>query len=450
MQIQIFESNAEPYNYATNTQFKGTGIAPASNVVSALGTTYPTAMHAFKTEFYDRTGIEWDERISAHIKSLRQKRIDRGEGTESPALSSVKGVAVSESAAKEIPFEKRKFKYHPPGYGPKGEVSNEERKRCKALGVTLVDGSKDGKNAGKKVPAVTFNAADVEKDTLTAVEEWIKGADMSTIAPPPPAAGGDGVLVGVGQGEEMDFGAMLAAGAGQDMEAEMAGLGAEYPFEQALDEAVDAEHGAGAAKAIENGTFDIMAAGVDDSAIALPATDGDRTFDGLGDFSGRGWDDSWMLFGSGSGNGIVERNEEGPGNLQIQQETQHDSLQPGIPSFTTHANTSGAETTSFQHGMQEIGETQVVEKVRGEFLEDLQAVAQQPTPPASKRKNRGDGGDGDAGSDGSAGSRSVLGGLNLGDSILGKRKIAPAAETDEGQGERSKKFKTVMGEGLEA
>lgn len=178
----MFESNTEPHDFAVATQISGTARVSANNVICAIGTRYPTAFHAFKSEFHFHTGTDWDARISAHIKRIREEKIQQGVGTGSSVPRSVHGVPVSESAVavavREVPFEQRKFEYHPPGYGPKGEVTKEEKDRLRVIGITVIDGSTGKPRA--RAPAVAFDST-LETGTRMAIEEWIMGADTSAI-----------------------------------------------------------------------------------------------------------------------------------------------------------------------------------------------------------------------------------------------------------------------------
>lgn len=363
MQLQLFESNDTPTAYAMNAQFSGTSVATANNTICAIGSPLPTAMHAFKCEFLNRTGIEWDARLSTHVKGLRQAKIDRGIGTGSPAPGSTKGAPVSESAVRETPFEAKKFAYHPPGYGPKGEVTNEERKRLKALGLTVVDSEMDAITKKHKAPAVVPIESEVPSDRRADVMEWMKGADMNAV--PPPTASDD-----------MDFDAMAL----ED------GI---YPFEKKSAEPEQQETGQSFGEQIDNvggdtGALDDRAA---DKAHTKSADTSDQDFD----------------FDAPVGD--VYANSELPFQTSQQPSTQEQSsMRPEVPSFITHPATEG---TSIQHGTQEVGETQVADKVGGDFLEELDQSSitkQQPTPPASAKK-------------------AALGGtLNLRGSLLGKRK----------------------------
>ena len=401
-QLQIFESNTTPHTYATNTQHAGTAITLANNLVSAIGTPFPTALHAFKTEFFSRTGVHWDERISAHFRQLREKKIERGVGTGSGS-GSVRGVAVPESATRERSFEERAFEYHPPGFGPKGEVDEEERERVRGFGVELTH----NKPAAARKAAEDVGEGDGGK--RKAVEEWMSGQEQEQ----PPAAAGE---------EDIDF--------EKWMEEEG------YPFEKPVPN--DAANADTTEQPIDD--FDGTASHNPEAAGAAEHSK-QANDQGLPDFEPSSpnyelegatarheLDETldWDAIAKEMNNDPEWLDRELEAHTQAQQNgLRHDSMDAEIPSFTTHPTTDG---TSFQHGTQEVGETQVAEKAGGEFLEEFAngvpkasdnpaadcEQQQQPTPPTSAKK--------------SGFGASVLGGLNLGSSILGKRKPAPVAE----------------------
>ncbi|CAK4032455.1 Hypothetical predicted protein [Lecanosticta acicola] len=101
--LQIFESNNEPHTYAFNAKCTGTALIQ-NNVIAALGSTYSTAFRAFKKVFKEHTQFEWDNRFRAaeeREKAGRERRPKQGQRVE---------------------FKDMPFLYHPPTYGPLGEV----------------------------------------------------------------------------------------------------------------------------------------------------------------------------------------------------------------------------------------------------------------------------------------------------------------------------------------
>lgn len=362
--------------------------------------------------------MHWDERISEHIKRIRQEKLDRGVGTGSPAPGSVRGAPVPESATGELTFDEKKFLYHPPGYGPKGEVTPEEKARLKVLGYDVVDGTKR-----KRAPAVVPFDKEFPEDTRSVVEEWMKGADTSAISSPPKSQ----------EKEVVDV----------DFEAMMTEAGITYPFEKSsnsndnVDAAVGTErpsfeggdqtlhrvapHGNGSEDTQQHAhahhhqteqpdfgdTHNVSATNPN---INSSHVDGDH-FD-------------WNAIGDSAWLDAELAGMENAQHTQQQPPMGDDSnMHSEIQSFTSHPTVAD---TSFQHGTQEIGETQVAEKVGGEFLEDLEtaistSIGQDQTamltPPTSTKKTS---------------KSSLLGGLNLGSSILGKRKAASGSGDEEG------------------
>lgn len=414
-QLQIFESNTTPHTYATNTQHAGTSVTLANNLVSAIGTSFPTAFHAFKTEFFSRTGVRWDERISAHFRQLREKEIDRGVGAGSVS-GSVRGVPVSELATREKSFDERRFEYHPPGFGPKGEVGEEEKERVRGFGVELTHNKPDS----ARQPAKSVIEGDGGKKK--AVEEWMSGHEQPVTA-----------------AEEADI----------DFEKMMEEEG--YPFEKPVanvatvadttEQPIDNFDGAAGLQNLQTAAATEHFKQATDQNMAdfepskpnyeLQGAAADNELDETLD---------WAAIAKDLDNdpGWLDRELEAHAQAQGQSQqigSRHDQIDAQMPSFTTHPTADN----SFQHGTQEIGETQVAERAGGEFLEVFAGPGaqslneqQQPTPPSTAKKVAVDA---DGGAKHSAFETIVLGGLNLGSSILGKRK--PAATEDEQGGKRA-------------
>ncbi|KJY01407.1 hypothetical protein TI39_contig292g00017 [Zymoseptoria brevis] len=103
--LQIYESNNEPSTYAFNCQFAGTRILPQNDIIVAIGANFPTVFRAFKKVFLEKTKIEWDNRMSQTWDRARQAA--DGKVARRPA---------------EVRFEDAPFVYHPPLYGPKGDL----------------------------------------------------------------------------------------------------------------------------------------------------------------------------------------------------------------------------------------------------------------------------------------------------------------------------------------
>jgi len=231
MQLQIYESNSEPHTYATNAQWSGTKECPANNITAAAGSPLPTAMHAFKSGFFDFTKTVWDRRISGFLQRAKDNKREMGIGTGSEIRGSERGVAVSESAAADIPFKDRPFEYHPRFPGPQGELVEEERERLKKMNFHINEGTN---TRVERRPTVEVDVNDTAH-FRQAVEQWM--------AETPDGGAGeerqDSPLLGATQpdGAEIDFEAMLKA---NENPAEVIGqiddYLNEYPFEKSNSE----------------------------------------------------------------------------------------------------------------------------------------------------------------------------------------------------------------------
>lgn len=100
-QLQIYESNTEPYSYAFNCSFGGTKVLPRNDIIAAIGSNFLTVFRAFKKTFKEYTGVDWDNRILEFNEREAKARLNGGE----------------EKAFDDLPFE-----YYPPNYGPIGEL----------------------------------------------------------------------------------------------------------------------------------------------------------------------------------------------------------------------------------------------------------------------------------------------------------------------------------------
>lgn len=416
--LKVFESNDEPHSYAAATQFKGTSTASHSTVVAAIGSNYHTSMHVFKSEFRDHTGMDWDARISHHIKRIREEKLARG----SAAPGSTRGVPVSDSDSDpRAVFAAKKFEYHPPAYGPKGEIADAEIARCQELGVTLTHA-----NAEKSAMAMAMRTAaaspapeTAESSTREAIESWLGDEDFATgdaqkrvDSPQQPAT------------QDPEFDALLN--------------GEDYPFEKPLDNVSwEIEQSANLLSDLDanaqciNGANDAqqpaLISGIDEAIGGEGETDRDQQT-GSGDYdwgfntdmlNSSAWFDNEIAqlqsqnhdqYQNANDNTNKNDNDKSIVGAEHTNDPQHASMDAQIPSFTTYPTVT--DTNSFQHGTQNISETQVADKAGGEFLEEF-ANPQQATPPPSAQK------DAVAATEKPKG---LFGGLNLGSSILGKRK----------------------------
>jgi hypothetical protein len=94
IQFQIYESNAEPRTYAVNYQYTAPNKEVKNEIIASMGSSFSIAFRIFKKAFKERTGVEWDDRITAAIEHRKDQKRDRGISTGSEDLGSQKGVAV--------------------------------------------------------------------------------------------------------------------------------------------------------------------------------------------------------------------------------------------------------------------------------------------------------------------------------------------------------------------
>lgn len=125
--IQIFETNSEPRLYAVNAKFSGTARIPSNELICAEGTEFPAAFRAFKQIFRERTGGDWDSRISDHFDREAQAKERRRRARA--AQEAGEDLEVQEV----VPFERAKFQYHPPLYGARGVLSEKDDERMKEV-----------------------------------------------------------------------------------------------------------------------------------------------------------------------------------------------------------------------------------------------------------------------------------------------------------------------------
>lgn len=360
--------------------------------------------------------MDWDARISSHIKRLRDQKIEQGISTGSPAPGSVRGRPVSDGEAAKMPFEQQKFAYAPPGYGPQGEVTEEERVRLDGMGWKLTRNPNKTERS-ERPAAIEVGEGGKTGATRADIESWRGGVGAEDQQPKQTV-----VL------DDNDFEKMIEEG--------------EYPFEKPLPATTEAA----TQPDIEDDIFAFPNTGLSDEGkgdVPLhqnaqtngPGTQGNE-IDWSATLNNMVNDTEWLTQELGGMDGADQQSvRKQPANGTI-------------------------EETIFQHGSQDVGETQIAERAGGEFLEEfgdgapstegrqIDATAaepeaekqsneqQQPTPPASqKTPGLGLGG-------------KLFSGLNLGSSILGKRKDAPAGAGGE-QG-KEKVSKTVEDDGLAA
>lgn len=372
-----------------NAQFAGTGRLPGNNVLAAMGSNFPTAFRAFKKTFKERTKAEWDDRIENALQRAAREKRDRGLGTGSEA-GSRPGVPVSERAASVQvveDFATMPFEYHPPRYGPQGKLPKEK----------FVEGG--------PLHNVPINGARNER-----VKDWMRGANGTGLedasAPVSEHPEIPDFVRNQQAPERNHFDELMNGDTGTDING--------IPIGGLPDSTI---HGSIYDK-------DIMADLVEDT-IPFPSQFDNLDFSNL-DFNAMGgFDENPIQFqDEGLGNDqdttMLEQTSgdhtEANGTQQSalpheneNHETQRDSLTPTNTNMAQNSTSFDPSTVpeSFQPGTQEIGETQIAERARGEFEERI-AIPAEPGPVAESTPVDVE--------------YALPQGLNLGSSMLGKRK----------------------------
>ncbi|KAF2721914.1 hypothetical protein K431DRAFT_312109 [Polychaeton citri CBS 116435] len=148
--LTIYESNSLPHTYAMNTLRAGTGKTPETNTVVAVGSTYELAFLCFRKIFSDFIGIEWDDRIEIGLARTKRERAERNsKAFTQPASARIarrKGQSNDDKVAKEaedrwvqqrLAFNKAKFEYYPPAYGPVGWLEPGQEQNVEILQAML-------------------------------------------------------------------------------------------------------------------------------------------------------------------------------------------------------------------------------------------------------------------------------------------------------------------------
>lgn len=117
-QLQIFESNTEPHTYAFNTKFTNSSTSHLEkNMIAAIGSDYAVAFRAFKKVFKEHTGVEWNDRFKA------AEEREKNQGSRRP------------KSERQVEFKNMPFLYHPPTYGPKGDLPEPTRGQLAAATI---------------------------------------------------------------------------------------------------------------------------------------------------------------------------------------------------------------------------------------------------------------------------------------------------------------------------
>ncbi|KAF7193107.1 hypothetical protein HII31_05541 [Pseudocercospora fuligena] len=113
--LQIFESNNVPNTYALCASFSGTRLQQTNHTIVAIGSPWPTVYRAFTQAFFEKTGVKWSDRVKAATERQQIERQGRMRGYAAGQLGGL------QPAKRVEDFNKTKFQYTPPAYGPRGE-----------------------------------------------------------------------------------------------------------------------------------------------------------------------------------------------------------------------------------------------------------------------------------------------------------------------------------------
>ena len=378
-QLQLYESNAEPYTYATNCQFAGTGRLPGNNVIAAIGCTFPTAFRAFKKTFKEKTGVEWNDRIEHALERSKREKRDRGLGTGSDA-GSRRGVPVSErgeSVQVVEDFANMPFEYHPPRFGARGKLPSEKFEE------------------GGPLHDVPINSAGKDR-----VEHWMSGAN--------------------GAGPEVHDDTTTAAEYVGDQ-----GTQEHNDFQSFVNEGINGEangnHFGGLPIPADQSVFDKDIEEILDGTYPFNPNDYDNFDFTLGDHT--------TEQNHGQGDNLSTAHEQASLAHNIgdvtQPGTSFDQGMSDLPQHPTSFDLPSTVQDSFQPGTQEVGETQMVERARGELEEFMNLPMDAESETIDKV----------------SAVPSLPTGLDLGSSMLGKRKAAETEESTTEQDSQTKKQK---------
>ncbi|KAK3716027.1 hypothetical protein LTR37_006757 [Vermiconidia calcicola] len=407
--LTIYESNAEPHTYAMNCQFAGTGILPSNNVMAALGCSFPVAFRAFKKTFKEKTGIVWDDRVAAALERINREKRDRGRGTGSDDAGSRRGLPVSESGVGRggkgrVEFKDMMFVYHPPCYGPKGKLPEDKKREVIDLDpdedarTEKVEHWMSGANGPGTPEALARSQTPQQTEELSQTQNQHDAKGNDHLSP-----------------QEADFGAETLNGSGlngvvngniesngnSEGYAAFTGTNGNSIYDNDLDEIMDTTYPFDHDLDLDNFDFDSLMA---DQQTQMTSAGGDLT----------------QQQHPGDEGGTFEHHAPVPtmGDCEA-------SFDPSMQLTEAMQQTSflhppSTVQESFQPGTQDVGETQVAEKAIGEFEEYLKHEQQEAQDMQGAEAGVAFTANGSFGG--------LLKGLNLGTSMLGKRKTSPVAQ----------------------
>ena len=383
IRVQLYESNAQPHTYSTNVNFRGTGRKPVNNIMVSIGSPFPPAFRTFKTVFREKSGVEWDNRIEHHFaRNKDEKRgVYAGQTTGSEDRGSRQGTAVDSQAAGETEteedkkkredeeFNKMSFEYHPPQYGPKGKLPKDKAfpDLVNASNRTVDHWMSGGKGAGPG-PNQTVDLKEddeVEDLTTTAVNE-------------------NGTAAGNG-----DFEALLPQdSATEDANATRSILDKDitYWVDNNIDNHYPFDHTAANIEYI-NSTNDQLESTEDQ----LPTVDtiNTNTFTQIEE--------------------MMKNVDKGAG-----QQVSFDNVDTNVaePPISFNLPSTVPETDSFAQGTQDVSDTQMADRVQGEFEEFINVPSTEDCVTGANESSDIDG----------------FVNINTPSSVLGKRKATPDVE----------------------
>jgi hypothetical protein len=107
-QIRLYETNDQPYRYATYVRYSGKGLAPVAQVKASLGSDFQKAFKAFKDVFQEKTWTHWDDRDKAGQQVVKAANMEAmSDVVESIELSD--GEKMAEMPVVEQPFIYRQY-----------------------------------------------------------------------------------------------------------------------------------------------------------------------------------------------------------------------------------------------------------------------------------------------------------------------------------------------------
>ncbi|KXT18993.1 hypothetical protein AC579_8772 [Pseudocercospora musae] len=164
--LVIFESNIVPTTYALCASFSGTRLQQTNHTIVAIGSPWPTVYRAFTQAFFEKTGVEWTDRIKAATERQQTERKGRVRGYVAEKMGG------PQPAKRVEDFDKTKFQYTPPSYGPKGEGA-EMPKANEPIDLTDEGDQKSENRSASPISKPEFGPEEVKKFKQAVMAEVI-------------------------------------------------------------------------------------------------------------------------------------------------------------------------------------------------------------------------------------------------------------------------------------